>query len=312
MPDDKTPLIGDGINAGNAATRMVRITLPVFSRDDPELWFLAAEQIFEANQILTENERFSYLLQNLTASDLANIKDILSTQATDRFTQAKNRLVKLHGVSQEEKMNRILSGTNIDTSQKPSIILAGLKEALGPNPSQADCKILRSIWLQKLPARTREFLVIYQDDPADKQAVVADRLFEQYEKPSVPTGTSILSTSVNAVASGNSIGTSQVDLLLSMLQNLTVQIAEIRADRDHRWSHTPSRNRSRNSSPDNYRLRNSSPHPRSRSRSRYSDWFNDGQCWYHAKFGENARKCMQGCSKHSQFTSQSANSGNAN
>lgn len=64
-----------------------------------------------------------------------------------------------------------------------STILARLKKALGPNPSKSNCRILRSIWLQKLPARTREFLVIYQDDLHSKRADIADRLFEQYEKP---------------------------------------------------------------------------------------------------------------------------------
>lgn len=95
-----------GVTA-RASTRMIRTTLPVFSRDDPELWFLAAEQIFDANFIASENERFSYLWQNLAPADLASIKDILSASAAERFTQAKSRLVKLHGISQEEKMNRI-------------------------------------------------------------------------------------------------------------------------------------------------------------------------------------------------------------
>jgi hypothetical protein len=202
-------------------------------------------------------------------------------------------------------MSRLLSGTNIDVTQRPSIVLARLKEALGPSPSESDCKILRSIWLQKLPARTREFLIIYQDDPLDKQANVADRLFEQYEKPSsAPTA------SVSAVSSGDNMNASQAvqpDMVLALLRNLTLQVAEIRAERSRERSRGNSCLQSRNVSPSNYnryRSRGNSPHPgpRSTSRPRRPDWY-DGKCWYHAKFGEKARNCVSGCSSYSRFSS---------
>ncbi len=192
-------------------------------------------------------------------------------------------------MSEEENLNRILADTYVDVNQEPSIILARLRDALGSSSEPNTSKILRQMLVKMLPTRTREFSSVYQDNPLDKQANVTDRPFDAYEKPS---GTSLS----GPVTSVNSVGPTQ------SLQNLTMQVAEICSDHERGCSRNSSPGRSCVGSQSDRRSRTNSPYPR-----RYIDWY-DGKCWYHAKFGDGARKCVPGYSLHQQFMSSSSSS----
>lgn len=259
--------------------KFVKFSLPAFSTDDPETWFAAAHHIFSSNAVQTEDEKFSYLLQCLGPLELSHIKDIIISAGQNKYTSTKERLIRIHGTSKQEKIRKILSGTDINPNEKPSVSLAKLKGALGPDMAAGDGDLLSSIWLQKLPARTREFLTLYTDETLEKQAEIADKLFETYEKS---VGFQVAAVSA---PSGPAIQSNQMEVLIALLQNLTTQVAAIKLEQ----SSDRGRSHQRRSSP------GTTPH-RGRSRSRRRTEIIDGKCWYHHKYPDSARGCAPGCS----------------
>lgn len=250
-----------------ATTRLVKFHLPEFTANDPETWFSAVEHIFRVNLVSSEDEKFSSLLQCLDATQLGFIRDILASTSQSKFTDAKERLVQIHGRSLTEQIQKMLK--NVESSfDKPSVILTKMKNIVG---SSQNTELLKSIWLQKLPPRTAEILAINPDLSLDQQAKTADRLHDH--------NTNVVQPQVYAVATTND--SNNMSHLLEMLGKLTTQVASLQQQMDSQNNHH-SRARHRN-------FRGN----RSRSRSRPE--LTNGVCWYHTTFKAQAYKCVPGC-----------------
>lgn len=293
-------------NANQVPSKLVKFNLPEFNSQDPETWFVAVEIIFTSNKVTADEERFSYLLQHLDSQELVHLRDILTSKAANRYEQSKKRLIQVHGKSRTEQLTQLLRGASIPTNCKPSIILANIKHYAGVAADTPEMKdILHSIWIQKLPTRTREILAPSSNQPLEKQAEIADILYETYEchnnqiaavsNTSVnPQTMSTLSSNSNSVQNSTSASTStpavDFSLLLSMMSSMQAQISAIAAKQEER-----SRSRQRSPTPYNARRRYSRNRSRNASESRAQ--FYDGECWYHNTFGQKARKCIPGCKK---------------
>lgn len=260
--------------------RLVRFTLPDFTPNDPEIWFSAVDHIFRTNSITSEEEKFSSLLQYIDSTELGHIRDIIPSNSPTKYSQAKARLQQIHGRSRLEQINKLLQGVDTNTQTKPSVILNKMRSLVGPECTSDE--IIRSIWLQKLPARTKEILAVNNELSLDKQAEMADRLFETYEIQNYST------QNVAAVSHNNDITQNSVEMLINMIHNLQTQISAIN-------------NRGRSPTRTSFRTRSRSRQYRSPSANRTPQMFN-GLCWYHHTFGTNARKCTPGCNSYSENT----------
>jgi hypothetical protein len=104
----------------NTPYRISRFTLPQFEiKTDVETWFSVSDQIFAAQNINTEAERFGFFLQSLSHQDISYIKDIITSDSGEKYsyTESKQRLISVYGQSQTEKIRRFLQGTNINKNQ---------------------------------------------------------------------------------------------------------------------------------------------------------------------------------------------------
>lgn len=99
---------------------------------------------------------------------------------------------QIHGKSRLEQLTKLLQGVDIHSNTKPSVILNKMRN-LGPTSDSNE--ILRSMWLQKLPQRTREILAINTDQSLDHQTELADRLYETYEIHNYSQNVSAVATS---------------------------------------------------------------------------------------------------------------------
>lgn len=89
--------------------RITKFSLSNFAiKDDPDTWFGVADQIFAAQQVLTEYETFVFLLQSLSHQNISYIKDIVGSYSNNKYTEAKQRLVAVYGKSQTEKIRKFL------------------------------------------------------------------------------------------------------------------------------------------------------------------------------------------------------------
>lgn len=273
--------------------RITKFSLPSFAiKDDPDTWFSVADQIFAAQQVFTEYEKFGFLLQSLTHHDINYIKDIIgSDESTTKYTEAKQRLVAIYGKSQTEKIRKFLQGTNIDKTKKPSMILHDLRQQAGLVGNTND-QILREIWINMLPEKTRDMLALYVKQPLSEQAELADNLYSTYEnkQQTVPmsNNVSFSDISVSAIAANSSV----IENILSLINNLQIQVAAISSERQSRNQSGIRSSRSRNRSPTPGRQRDRSY---SRRRGMFRVYVKNNLCTYHYKFGDSARKCLPGC-----------------
>ena len=169
--------------------------LPSFRlNDDPEMWFNMADEIFKPYKIATEQEKFGFLLPQLTCSDTTFIKDIInSTTALDKYTQARNNLVTRYAQTEEEKVRKLLEDTHIDTSKNPSTVLYELKQLANTNES-----VLCGIWIKKLPQRVCEGLAAWSNKLLSEQVEVADLLYKALDQKPVSVA-SVLDSSTSTL-----------------------------------------------------------------------------------------------------------------
>lgn len=279
-----TPATSNNAATTNAPTSIVkRFELPVYTPNNPDLWFLTCEIIFEEYGVSTEKTRFSAILQRLGPDQIAVLESIIRQKPADPYSQAKTRLIATDGKSDEEKLNQLLRGADIPHNTKPCVILQRLRALVSSEPDPD--RLVRPIWLQNLPLRMQEVLSSNRNDPLDTICKTADRLYELAERNG---------GSVHAIDT-TSTPAPVNDCLSTVLRLLTAEISALRADRNRESRpRERSRDRSHERSHSNYRPRNRSQTP---FREQKTELIN-GQCWYHHTFGDRARNCAVGCSRY--------------
>ncbi|XP_038106488.1 uncharacterized protein LOC119766161 [Culex quinquefasciatus] len=164
----------------------------------------------------------------------------------------------VHRPPLENKLEGLL-GTHDLGDLRPSHLLAKMQElssGLG-----VESALLRMLFLQKLPTNVRGILSICNESLANI-ALMADKMIET------------MSATVASVSKPEGLPTSETDDLKAQVAALTAEVKRMRIQ--------PSRSRSRSLS----RARDDA---RSPSRNR------DDVCWYHRKYGNNARQCREPC-----------------
>lgn len=143
-----------------------------------------------------------------------------------------------------------------------------MKSQLGRNTMSE--KILRRLWLDKLPPSATQILAPMIDTtPIDMLANSADRILESNSSPQT----------VNALATPSSQN-NELQQLKAEMGELKAMIKALQTQSREPRGRSQSLGRQRRS--------------RSRERSPYSQP-QGGICWYHYKFGNNARKCNSPC-----------------
>lgn len=263
-----------------SVVQYVRFSLPEFTPHDPDTWFSAAEHIFQAHKVETEDTKFANVLQYLSGADLSHIKDIIpSTTIKDKYTQAKDRLTQIYGRSRVDEITRLINGTDFAPNMRPSVILAKMKSIAGKDCAKDE--IFRSLWIQKLPQRTRELLSINAKLSLEEQAKMADCLFDTYTTTisAVDAVSPIPIHTPNPPNYGNDNA-----MLMTMITQIQTQISAIQTNQKALEERLSDSRRFRK----NHRFRSPSPFRRNTQ-------ITNGLCYYHSRFGEKAYKCAVGC-----------------
>lgn len=220
------------------------------------MWFMQVEATFRLHGITQDSTKYEYLVSNLDPSILFLVRDIiLNPSMSDKYAAMKKRITDSFAESAENQIKRLLSGLELG-DQKPSHYLQRLKSLSAGKVSD---DVLKALFLERLPEKLRSILAVCDSQDIDKLATHADKILE--------TLTSSSSLFVSEVQ--------QVPEADNMSKKLDVIIARIDA------LESRSRNNMRSTS-------------RGRSNSRGGQR-NQGKCWYHLRFGENARKCIPPC-----------------
>lgn len=242
--------------------------LPAYSPEEPDLWLVQVQYAFDVANIRDQVMKFKLLVANLPVHVASQVRDVVTAApsyanlvAALRARLAQSRASRLEALLRDQQLG----------DQKPTQLLRNMRHSLGTTSD--DTGLLRTLFLQRLPQTTRAALALLPEATLlDDLAAAADRFHD------ASRGATVAQASAPAEASSR-------DDLAAAVAALTATVARLETNlqrqpqRTGRWR---SRSRPRPDTP-----RSVSPGPEARQ----------GQlCWYHFRFGADARKCQQPCS----------------
>lgn len=264
--DDKSTSL-DPRQAGSTETYAAEfrnVRLSTFWKHRPRFWFIHLESEFNVYRVRSDDVRYNAVVRHLDEEVMVAVADILEAPpATGKYDTLKEHLMKRFADSQEKQLRTLLRGIELG-NKKPSQLLREIKTLAGAEATEG---LLRTLWLQRLPSRIQQLLLIFEGTTMDKLAECADKLWEH------PT-----SHEVQAVAISHISEEASINQLVKQVSELILRIDEMsrRSFRNHRdcsESRTTSRNKSRSRTPSN-----------------------PSMCYYHRRFADKARKCTTPCS----------------
>lgn len=276
-------------NAPHTAVSRVAVKVPPFWPHDPELWFAQLEGQFLVNGITSDNTKYGYVIGSLEARYAAEVKDvIINPPGVGKYAKVKTELIARLSMSQEVKIRQLLEKEEVG-DRKPSQFLRRLRD-LGGNAITDS--LLRTLWTGRLPQHLQAILAAQPDTSLDAAASLADRVLEvvpvslvnETKRPQT-TSTTINTTSADA---------GDLTTLCRLVSELQVQVGELQKQNTSAYNRSRSRydNRVRNSS--RSRSRNGTQSHRAATTRENTD--DETVCFYHSRFGTNARKCRDPCS----------------
>ncbi|CAN8023130.1 unnamed protein product, partial [Ixodes persulcatus] len=233
------------------------IRLPPFWPADPQLWFAQVESQFVLRRITDQNKEFRHVVSALSSTDAAEVRDIIiaPSPVTPYDGPFKDELVRGTGLSEQRKLQRLLSGEELG-DKTPSQLLNRIKELLAN--ATIDDTLFRHLLLQRLPNDVRMMLASADSATLEDLAKLADQIID----------VSNLS-GVNQVTQPEKIPAVFCSSIQRRVDELTEMVSALRSSRSPH--------------------RRTSPYPTRRFSQSHSP--STQQCWYHRTFGADARKC---------------------
>ena len=291
---------GSAHNNGNNSN-ITTITLPAkfklleFDHACPEIRFAASDVIFANNGITDNKAKFSELLQHLDTDRLKNIQSVITNKnEKEPYSRSKAILLGLYAQSDEQKFEQLLGSGLTKQQMKPSLLLDEIRR-LGTGVILNE-NVIKKLWSQRLPTDIQAHIASdeHLKIGMDKLVRTADLLY------------TILHPTMNIVVSVDTRPQAQMlaneSHLLSTLANAIATLtSEVSAIKSQMYDRSRSRGRLQDCQHNN-RSRSGTPFCRSNTPFRQSNtpfcqlyFVKDQLCTYHFRFGDNARKCIQGC-----------------
>lgn len=244
----------------NIHTVFARLPMPTVTNTNIEAWFISMEYWFIASGITADRQQFSTVLAAIDPNLLVQLTEILREQPqVGKYLFIKNKLIAHFADSEQRKLNRLLSEMPLG-DKRPSELFHEMKRVAGNVLGDA---ALKGLWLQRLPQAAQP-VVAASTGSATEYTKIADSIMDALAPRTVQQ------VAVNP--------TSELSELKAMVAEMRLQINSFQ-QRSRSQSREPTRTRQR--TPTNNGNVNTNADP--------------SLCWYHQKFGRDARKCRSPC-----------------
>lgn len=255
------------------------VKLPVFWQRDPTLWFAQVEAQFHSFKIRSDTSKYYTVVAALDCSILQSVSDIIAKPPdNNKYEAIKQKLISTYTDSQEKQLRKLLNEMELG-DKKPSQLQLEMKKLAG---TQINSEVLKTLWLQHLPLNVQLVLSASEDVELDKMTKIADKLVELHTTGT--TGSNAIAAVDNStqssIASDNTVS---LELMQKQISMLTKMVESLASDK---WKNRHRRQRSRSRS-----VNRSQP---------------KGQCFYHSRFGDKARKCVLPCNFKANTSSSSS------
>lgn len=271
------------------AVNKTSVRLPQFYERSPETWFIVAEAQFSQRR-LSDDRKFNHVLESLPESIVVSVVDVIKfAPQGNRYETLKRALLDRLGLSEEQKLNQLLTNVHDIGDLKPSDYYRKLENQVG-NSEMINPRLLKNFWLKRLPEDLRTAIAAWSNSDIKDILPIADTIWtftnksvysvaatEQHSHHRSRHNTTHRNTTTSL--SNNPGPSTSTDSTLKELERKIDQLASQVAKL----------------STENYRLRRQRSRTprrgRSNSRGRNKDY-----CYYHDKFGNAAKNCRSPCS----------------
>ncbi|CAB0009587.1 unnamed protein product, partial [Nesidiocoris tenuis] len=164
--------------AGTSAavqSKSVNFIPPPFWKANVPIWFGQVEAQFRMKGINDDDDRFDCVIGAIDSSVLAQVGDLITNPpALNKYDTLKTRLIGCFSDSEEKKLQKLLQETKLG-DQRPSHLLREMRELANNRVSE---EILKTLWLQRLPANVQGILSVSADPNLATLAILADKILE--------------------------------------------------------------------------------------------------------------------------------------
>ena len=238
------------------------IKIPPFWPSDPQVWFGQVEAQFATRGITSQRTMFHYVVGSLSQEIATEIRDLIIRPPEEQpYDVLKEKLIARTAESEQRRLRKLLTAEEFG-DLKPTQLLRRMELLLGDKAATTDGALIKELFLQRLPTNVRMVLAAASErSTLEELATQADRIMEAVT-PSI------------ASVSAPPPATSEIGQLREAIASLQEQFSVFQAATGPRRRRSRSRNRGRSRSPSQTTV-----------------------CWYHRRFGEQARKCTPPCFK---------------
>lgn len=271
----------------------VGLRIPPIWRDKLRGWFAHFEAIMKS-QKKGDQAMYELVLGQLERQDVDEVYDILLRPPEEnKYTAIKQRLLQVYEDSEQKNVQRVIAGMELG-DLKPSQLLRRMQNLAGDHLSAVT---LRGMWLNQLPAHISSIIAISEKSSLSEVALMADKMMDHHsqreisainlrQQPPSPSQPDVLAVDYQHLPSSKYPRT-----LEDKIDKLTEAITQlVTYSNNNQRGRSPNRNWNRRRYHQASRS-NSRNHPRNRSLTP----INSPYCYFHRKFGHNARKCAGDC-----------------
>lgn len=261
------------MNAPETDVNYVAFKAPNFWAQNPKMWFTQIESRFVTANVSADNTKYHHVVGALDGDILSHVSDIIEKPPmNNKYLKLKSVLIERLSESEEKKLKKLLRDLEL-ADKKPSYLLREMQQLAADKLSE---DLLKSLWLQRLPLQVQAILTTSKDSLSNL-AAMADKINEVNEYPTV--------SAVETTTKCNCSDKKRQDKLEEQVAALTRAVEQL--TRHSRNTHRQvSNNRARSFS---------------RSKTRDEGVEREREvCYYHDKFGQQARICKgDWCKMHS-------------
>lgn len=260
--------------------------MPTISNTNIEAWFSSMDYWFSASGIFDDGQRSDTILASIDPNVLVQLQESMrEAPPQGKYEFVKTKLIAHFADSEQRKLNRLLSEMPLG-DKRPSELFHEMKRVAGNVLGEA---ALKGLWAQRLPEAARP-VIAASTGTSNEFTKIADSIIDALA-PRAVRQTTVAATAVTTTP-------------LSEMDELKIVIAELRNQISNMPRH--SRSRSRGGGNGNGGQRSHTPANPSNNQSSNTNNGNSSNanpvvnadpelCWYHQKYGNNARNCREPC-----------------
>lgn len=159
----------------------VAVRVPPFWKTNPKLWFRQIESQFINAGISKDDTKYHALVGAMDTDILDAVSHIIENPPTENmYGILKAALLAEFEDSEEKRIQKLLEGIQLG-DKRPSTMLREMRQLSSGKMSD---DMLKSLWFQRLPSTLKAVLTI-STDSLDKLAIMADKINEQLDTPSL-------------------------------------------------------------------------------------------------------------------------------